>query len=153
LNKKSAIYLDVDGVLNQYNYHERKKRHLVHKASGFKDEFDPFNPYLKKIQKLSSIVKRYDVDVYLFSAWSLEKLQPFIPFKLKGDTNKIMSNVIDIMPLYTQNILIEDEYKMELFGKDRLALPKGLSILKINGEVGMINKDFNKLRSKLEGKQ
>ena len=143
----SAIFLDVDGVLNQYNHHERKRRHRIHKASGFKEELDTFNPAKKKIQKLASIVKRHSVDVYIFSAWSSERLQPFLPFTLKGDTIKRMTNVIDLMTQYKQNILIEDEYKTELFGKDRLPLPKGLTLMKVNGDFGMIKKDFVKLNN------
>jgi len=145
MNNKSVIILDIDGVLNQYNHHERKRRHKIHKASGFKDSLDTFNPAKKKILKLSAIVKRYNVDVYVFNAWSLERLQLFLPFTLKGDTIKLMSNVIDIMVDYDRNILIEDEYKPELFGKDRLPLPKGLILMKINDDFGMAKKDYTKL--------
>ena len=147
----SAIFLDIDGVLNQYNHHERKRRHNIHKASGFKEELDTFNPAKKKIQQLSAVVNRYNVDVYVFSAWSSERLQPFLPFTLKGDTIKRMTNVIDLMVKYKQNILIEDEYKTELFGKDRLPLPKGLTLMKINGDFGMVKKDYTKLNRLLKG--
>jgi len=148
---RSAIFLDVDGVLNQYNHHERKRRHKIHKASGFKEELDTFNPSKKKILQLSALVKRYNVDVYTFSAWSSERLQPFIPFILKGDTIKRMTNVMELMSNYSKNILIEDEYKTELFGKDRLPLPKGLTLMKINGEFGMIKSDYSKLNRLLKG--
>jgi len=47
--KNIVLFLDVDGVLNQYDNHERMKRYKISEKDGFSKETDEFNPYQKKM--------------------------------------------------------------------------------------------------------
>ena len=104
MNNDIVLFLDVDGVLNQYDTHERIRR-----CKKLKYNSECMNPFTKKVLRLSKIVKQHNIDVYVFSAWSLDDLQKFLPFKLKGDTRKNIKNVNTISLQYKHSILIDDE--------------------------------------------
>jgi len=142
---KTALFLDVDGVLNQYNIHQRIRRKRTH---GLSKMFDPFP---KKVQRLSKLVKKYNIDVYVFSAWTIKNLQPFLPFTLSGDTRKYADDVEDIMKDYNKCILIDDEVSWGIYGRERKAIPKDLEVINIDGDYGMILNDFKKLERILKG--
>lgn len=101
--KKIAIFLDVDGVLNQYRISERKRRL---KTKGKNKIFDPFP---KKIKRISKYVTKYNIDVHLFSAWSKEKLMNFLPFNIIEDTRKSEDKINEISRKYKLSIIIDDE--------------------------------------------
>lgn len=100
---KIALFLDIDGVLNQYRHSERIKRFENPK---YKDEFDP---YPKKILRLYKVLKKYNIDVHLFSAWTKEDLDTIVPFEILTDTGKYTENVNKISLDYDLSILLDDE--------------------------------------------
>ena len=121
MSKRIALFLDIDGVLNQYDNHERRNRYRKYINSGCLKENDSLNPYPKKVQRLARLVKKYNLDVYLFSAWTEDDLQPFLPFKLVGDTNKWVKNVHEVSKDYDASLLIDDELPAYIGkGKDKL---------------------------------
>ena len=142
---KIAMFLDVDGVLNQYRISERKRRM---RTMGYANTFEPFP---KKIIKLAKLIKKYNIDVYVFSAWTIKDLQPHLPFILKGDTNKYAENVINIMKEYKYSILIDDELSSGLFGHERTTIPQNLLTYQPNYNYGLIQKDFKKINNLLKG--
>lgn len=135
---KIAMFLDVDGVLNQYSVHERLRRNRLVFNSAF-------TPYPKKIARLSKLVKKYNIDVYVFSAWSIEKLQPHIPFKLCGDTYKYAGNLMRISRSYDFSLVIDDELSSGLFGKERMTIPYWIKQYQPNHLYGLVKDDFRKL--------
>lgn len=142
---KIVLFLDVDGVLNQYDRQARIRRTRTH---GFHKAFNPFD---KKVLRLARLVKKYNIDVYVFSAWTQENLQEFLPFSLKGDTNKYAETVLTVMKEYDKCILIDDELSSGLFGHERMVIPKGLITVQPNYDVGMVLQDFKKLEQILKG--
>jgi hypothetical protein len=148
-----AIYLDVDGVLNQYDVHERLRRHKIHKRNKFSKETDTFNPFGKKVLRLYNLIKKYQIDVYVFSAWRLEDLQPHLPFKLMGDTRKWANQVNEISKNYTFNLLIDDEVSSFINRPEntqwelgRYKLNKNILTYQPNYNFGLVKKDFKTLK-------
>jgi hypothetical protein len=142
---KIALFLDIDGVLNQYNIDSRKYKLKKHQDYNMK-------PYKKKILKLTKLIKRYNIHVYIFSAWRQKELEEYLPFKIYGDTRKWAENVIEISKEYKHNLIIDDEiqYKTRIFGHERIPLPENIILHKPYYEFGLINKDFRKLEHILE---
>ena len=140
-----ALFLDIDGVLNQYNIDSRKYRD----KKSYEHTFEPFK---KKILKLTKLVKRYNIHVYIFSAWTLKELEEYLPFKIYGDTRKWAENVIEISKEYKHNLIIDDEirYQTRIFGHERIYLPENIILHKPYYELGLISKDFRKLEHILE---
>jgi len=148
--KTTAIFLDVDGVLNQYRAHERIKRYKKYKRNNFKKEYNCFNPYPKKVTRLARLIKKYNIDVFVFSAWKLEKLQPHLPFKLKGDTNKLISNVNLISLNYDYSIVIDDEISVILkkgCKGQNIRINSYIHTYQPNGDYGLVKQDFAKLKN------
>ena len=133
-----AIFLDIDGVLNQYNINERKRRT---RTKGFDRAFDPFK---KKVLRLAKLVKKYDIHIYIYSAWTQEDLEVFLPFKIYGDTYKQIERVNEISKNYDYNILIDDE----ITHIQDLGLLKSRVILYgVNYQYGLIKDDFIRLNN------
>jgi len=141
--KKTALFLDVDGVLNQYRRCERIRRHKI--------DYDyTFRPFRKKVIRLAKLVKKYNLDVFVFSAWTIENLQPHLPFELKGDTRKWSERVLDIAKNYDTSILIDDELSSGLFGHERTEIPKELIIYQPHYDFGLVLEDFKKIDKMLK---
>ena len=140
---KIVLFLDIDGVLNQYRHCERVRRcHL--KKIGWSKCFDP---YPKKVIRLSRLVKKYNIDVFVFSAWTKSSLEKFLPFNLVGDTRKNISNLNYIAKSYERSILIEDEVRGYLnrgytFEVDKVIIPQC--------DFGLVLKDFKILERYLK---
>jgi len=135
---KIAIYLDVDGVLNQYDSNQRIYRKKKHGWGGIMD------PFPKKVLRLNKLIKKYNIDVYLFSAWHTEELQPHVPFKIKGELYKL-DKLFEIMKVdYDLNILIDDE-------ADHYNVPKDFKIIQPYYEYGLVKKDFRNLERIING--
>lgn len=134
-----CIFLDVDGVLNQYRISERIRRNRTH---GFNKAFTPFP---KKVQRLSKLIEQYNIDVYLFSAWTEKKLKPHVPFTIKGDTNKNVERVNEIAKSYTHSIIIDDEvsvFRDEKYG----ILDPAIIQIQPQYEYGLISEDFRRIK-------
>ena len=144
-NKKCiALYLDVDGVLNQYRECERMRRFKI----GYEHTFNPFQ---KKVLRLAKLVKKYDIDVYVFSAWSFDDLQPHLPFKLKGDTHKWACTVNEIAEGYKYNLLIDDEVSGFIHKKgERYELDSKVDTYQNNYLFGLVLEDFKKIERILQ---
>jgi len=146
--KNIVLFLDVDGVLNQYDHHERIRRHKLHKKAGFSMETDSFNPFIKKVLRLTKLVKKYNIDVYVFSAWTAKNLQPHLPFKLTGDSNKWISNMNEIAEEYKHAIVIDDEISVisekGCKGED-VRIDKNIITYQPYYKLGLVKKDFNNL--------
>lgn len=142
---KGVLFLDVDGVLNQYRHCERKKRyHRYLKSDTITN--DGFDPYPKKVMRLAKLVKKYNLDVYVFSAWTDENLQPHLPFKLSGDTGKWAKNVHEIAKDYDYSLLIDDEiHSNRIIGKERMGLDDSIVSYQPNWWYGLVLKDFKKI--------
>src|SRR5574344_1803919 len=84
INSKICLFLDIDGVMNQYRRCERIRRCRSKKIDWSKC----FDPFPKKVQRLSKLIKEFNIDVYIFSAWTQKELEGFFPFKIAGDTCK-----------------------------------------------------------------
>ena len=139
---KICLFLDVDGVLNQYRITERIRRN---RTKGFNRSFDPFP---KKVQRLTKLIQDYDIDVYLFSAWTEKKLSPFITFDIKGDTRKKINLVNEISKGYDHAIIIDDEvsvFKKEPYG----VLDPDIKQFQPNYEYGLITEDFKRIKQHL----
>lgn len=134
MSKDIVLFLDVDGVLNQYDRHERIRR-----CKKVKYKSECFNPFTKKVLRLSKLVKRYNIDVYVFSAWELVDLQEFLPFKLKGNTRKNIENVNNLSLQYKHSILIDDELSAY---EDRYGKIKVDKKLQPYYEYGFCKKDY-----------
>jgi len=151
MNKKIAIYLDVDGVLNQYDHHERIRRYKIHKKAKFSSKTDVFNPFQKKVLRLYKLIKKYNVDTYVFSAWTLKDLQLHVPFKLLGDTCKWANQVNEISKNYSFNLLIDDEVSSFInreekdYEKGRYKLNKNIITYQPHYNFGLVKKDFKNL--------
>jgi len=141
---KNVLFLDIDGVLNQYRICERIKRYKKHECDNYSDKTNEFNPYPKKVQRLAKLVKKYNLDVYVFSAWTKENLQPFLPFELKGDTGKYASSVQEISENYDVYLLIDDELN-GVYGHERVKIPDTLLTYQPNWNFGLVLKDFQKI--------
>ncbi len=140
-----ALFLDVDGVLNQYNNHERMRRFKI----GYNCTFEPFQ---KKVLRLAKLVKKYNLDVYVFSAWAIEDLQPHLPFQLKGDTRKWVKNVHEIATQYQYSLLIDDEVSCYCeIGKDQKQLDNSIHIYQPDYNYGLVLKDFKNIDRILKG--
>lgn len=137
--KNIALFLDVDGVLNQYRVSERIKRFKI----GYDYTFQPFS---KKVLRLAKLVNKYNLDVYLFSAWTIDDLQRYLPFKIKGDTRKWACNVNDISKEYKHSILIDDEVQ-GLFNNvgERYDLDSTIITYQPNYNFGLVLKDFKNI--------
>ena len=135
----TCIFLDVDGVLNQYNREERMRRVRTKGFSG------AFNPFPKKVQRLHKIIIEFNIDVYLFSAWTTEKLSEFVRFNITEDTRKDVERINEISKQYKKAILIEDEL---LHFEDKLDV--GILTLQPNYDYGLVLSDFHKLKRLLE---
>jgi hypothetical protein len=143
-----VLFLDIDGVLNQYNIHERIRRYKIHKKDNFSKKTDVFNPFPKKVLKLFKLIKKYNIDIYVFSAWTQEDLETHLPFELKGDTGKLIKNLNEISKTYKYSILIDDElFAIEKIGVkgQNIRLNKNLIKYQPNLKYGLVNKDFIKL--------
>jgi len=136
---KIVLFLDVDGVLNQYRRSERIRRHKI--------DYDfCFAPFKKKVKRLAKLVKRYDLDVHVFSAWREKDLQPHLPFKLCGDTLKWVENVHEVSKEYKHSILIDDEVThYRKAGKDNEMLNDNIITYQPHYLYGLVLKDFQKL--------
>ena len=146
--KNIVLFLDVDGVLNQYDNHERMKRYKISEKDGFSEETDEFNPYQKKVKRLAKLVKTFNIDVYVFSAWTEGNLQPHLPFKLKGDTGKWIKNVNKIAEDYKYSILIDDEISAILLNGTNCSeerLNENILTYQPYFNHGLVSKDFRKL--------
>jgi len=141
----NALFLDVDGVLNQYDNAQRKQLYRKYVRSKFDPKFDVFNPYSKKVFRLSKLIKKYNFDVFLFSAWTIRDLQPFVPFEILSDTRKSSESVIEIMAEYDNALLIDDELSSGLFGYERSQIPSNLITYQPNYKYGLVLRDFKKL--------
>lgn len=151
---KIALFLDVDGVLNQYRVSERLKRHKIYKKSGFDKKYDCFNPFRKKVLKLSKLIKKYNMDVYIFSAWTKEDLVQYLPFEIKGDTRKWISNVNKVSERYTNCLLIDDEISIILergCKGEILNFNSNIKMYQPNWEFGLVKKDFKKIDKIMKG--
>jgi len=143
---KIAVYLDVDGVLNQYNTNQRIYRKKKHGWGGI------MNPFPKKILRLNKLIKKYNIDVYLFSAWTIDDLQPFLPFSIKEDTNKMAKNINRISKNYDFNLVIDDEIsaiinrpEIKSYDIGRYKLDSNIKTYQPNLEFGLVKKDFRNL--------
>ena len=136
---KIVLFLDIDGVLNQYRICERIKRN---KRVGWSNAF---NPFPKKVKRLAKLIKKYNLDVYVFSAWTQNKLQQHLPFKLKGDTGKYAVRVEEIIKKYDKALLIDDELINNLYGHERKEIPENLNTYQPNYNFGLVLKDFKKI--------
>lgn len=145
-----ALFLDVDGVLNQYLISERKRRYKIHKRNTYSKETDVFNPFQKKVLRLAKLVKKYKIDVYVFSAWTIEDIQPHLPFKLKGDVRKRAERVANIMNKYDKCILIDDELSGDIFGIERVPIPKEIITYQPDWKYGLVLRDFKKIEKIIE---
>lgn len=136
---KICIFLDVDGVLNQYRISERIRRN---RTKGFNKAFTPFP---KKVQRLSKLINQYNIDVYLFSAWTEKKLSPHVPFTIKGDTRKDVNRVNEIAKEYMHSIIIDDE--VSVFNKEEYGILDS-SIIQVQPHYnyGLVSKDFKKIK-------
>lgn len=147
-----ALFLDVDGVLNQYNIHERKRRYKIDKQSTF-------NPFRKKVLRLSKLIKKFNLDVYVFSAWTLEDVLPHFPKEVhkffKGDTKKWISRMNEISKQYRYSVVIDDE--LSSYNSKFLETGKSLKDeeVQINSniiqyqpyyEFGLVKEDFIKIK-------
>lgn len=141
---KICLFLDVDGVLNQYRISERIRRCQNSKIGRSKC----FNPYPKKVKRLSSIINKYNIDVYIFSAWRKEELEKLVHFKLLGDTRKSIEAVNSIAKSYDYSILIDDEYSALI---KRYGTPEVDKFFQPNYEFGLCKKDFRLLKLYLKG--
>jgi hypothetical protein len=146
--KNIVLFLDVDGVLNQYDRHERIRRHKLHKKADFSMETDSFNPFIKKVLRLTKLVKKYKIDVYVFSAWTAKNLQPHLPFKLTGDSNKWISTMNEISAEYKHAIVIDDEISVisdrGCKGED-IKIDSNIITFQPYYQFGLVKKDFVKL--------
>lgn len=143
--KDIALFLDVDGVLNQYRRSERIRRHKIEKRNNFKDEYDTFKPFQKKVLRLAKLVKKHNIDVYVFSAWTIENLQPHLPFKLLGDTRKNGSDVNEIAKQYKHNILVDDEASVIFDNGERYNIDKSIKMYQPHYDYGLVLKDFKNI--------
>jgi len=138
-----ALFLDVDGVLNQYRRSECIRRHKI--------DYDfCFTPFKKKVMRLSKLVKKYNLDVYVFSAWTEENLQPHLPFKLCGDTGKWIENVNEASNKYKHSILVDDEISPKMgkengYGGEQVNLKEDIVTYQPHYNFGLVLKDFKKL--------
>jgi len=148
IKNKIVLFLDVDGVLNSYDIPIRIRRHKIHKKAGFSKETDEFNPFQKKVLRLAKLVKKYNIDVYVFSAWTDYNLQPHLPFKLKGDTGKYIDRMNKISKEYKHSILIDDEIisigQRGVKGQD-IRFEKNITLFQPKYDKGLVRKDFIKL--------
>jgi len=141
--KKIALFLDVDGVLNQYRRSERIRRHRI--------DYDfCFAPFKKKVARLTKLVKKYNIDVYVFSAWTEENLQSHLPFKLSGDTLKWIKNVNKQAEEYEHSLLIDDEISPKMgkengYGGEQVVLTENIITYKPHNNFGLVLKDFKKI--------
>lgn len=143
MSYKTVLFLEIDGVLNQYRNCERVRRCHSKKIGRSKH----FDPYPKKVLRLSKLVRKYNIDVFVFSAWTKSRLEKFLPFDLVGDTRKNISKLNDIAKGYERSILIEDEvrgdlYKGYTFEVDKIILP--------HYKFGLVLKDFKVLERYLK---
>lgn len=145
INNKICLFLDIDGVLNQYRISERVRRYKKHTKNNFSNETNEFNPYPKKVQRLTKLVKKYNIDVYIFSSWSQEKLKNYLPFEIKGDTGKYATSVENIMKNYKHSLLIDDELNGNIYGHERVPIPDNLITHQPNWNFGLVLKDFQKI--------
>jgi len=158
--KKIAMFLDVDGVLNQYNINERKRRNKIYKKSNYDINKKVFAPFNKKILRLYKLIKKYDIEVYLFSAWTKEELEYYLPnkFKLyfKEDTYKYISNMNKIAMNYENSLLIDDEassIKEKGLKGEKCNIYKNIMMYQPDGNYGLIKKDFRNLEKILANKK
>lgn len=140
---KICLFLDIDGVMNQYRHSERIRR-CHSKKIGWSKCFDP---YPKKVQRLTKLIKKYNIDVFIFSAWTKNNLIPFFKFDIKGDTRKSIAELNDIAKNYDISILIEDEvlgykHKGYTFEVSKIFIP--------HYDFGLVKKDFNKIKNYLK---
>ena len=151
--KYIVLFLDVDGILNQYDISSRIRRKRTKGYSNI------FNPFKKKVQRLSKLVKKYNMDVYLFSAWTEDKLKEFIHFELKGNTFKWAKNVNKIFKDYKHGIIIDDEIseidnpKRIETDKDRYQKNKKIIRYQPLYNFGLVKDDFQKLNRILKRMQ
>jgi predicted PilT family ATPase len=142
-----ALFLDVDGVLNQYRVSERIRR--------FKIGYDyTFQPFKKKVLRLSKLVKKYNIDVYVFSAWTEDDLQKYLPFRLKGDTKKWISHMNEVSESYKHSIVIDDEIStIATHGCKGEDVRLNANIVKYqpHSSYGLVLKDFKNIDKILKG--
>jgi len=97
VKRKSALFLDVDGVLNNYTTKEK----LANGITGI----DPVN-----VANLNKIIQRVDVEIVLSSTWrlfySLSDLNRV--FKRAGFEGEIRSRTIEIMAAYNRGEEIQE---------------------------------------------
>lgn len=136
---KIAIILDIDGVLNQYRKSERIRRHKK------LEYLQIFAPYPKKVNRLNRLIKKYNIDIFLFSAWSKQEIEDCTSLSIKIDTRKSVDTVNTYTRGYSEIIFIEDEPKSYI--------EQGLFYTKLiqpNYEFGMVLKDFVRLENYLK---
>lgn len=144
LTPRICLFLDIDGVMNQYRHCERIRRCHSKKIGRSKC----FAPFPKKVQRLSKLIKKYNIDVYIFSAWTQKELEKFFPFNISGDTRKSVSEINRISKDYDVSILIEDEVigytnKGYVFEVSKIFIP--------HYDFGLVKKDFNNIKNYLKG--
>ena len=151
---KIALFLDVDGVLNQYRISERIKRYKKHERKGFSEETDCFNPFQKKVLRLNKLIKKYKIDVIVFSAWTEKDLQSHLPFNLKGDASKWISDVNFYAKQYDKCLLIDDEISSILergCKGEKIKFENNIIFYQPNSDFGLVLKDFKKIENILKG--
>lgn len=69
LTPRICLFLDIDGVMNQYRHCERIRRCRSKKISRSKC----FDPFPKKVQRLSKLIKNYNIDMFIYLVLGLKK--------------------------------------------------------------------------------
>ena len=131
-----------------YRNDEIKRKYEKFKK-GLLDYNYILRPYPKKIERLNKIIQKYNLDVYIFSAWTQEELENIYPFKISGDTNKNTKKVIEILSNYDIAIMIDDE--VSYYKNDFICIEEKISFLQPYYEEGMVLKDFKKLENIIKG--
>lgn len=141
---KICLFLDIDGVLNQYRRCERIRRCNNPKIGRSKC----FDPFPKKVKRLASIIKKYNIETYIFSAWRQEELEEFLPFNIYGDTRKSVKEVNEIAKNYDISILIDDEASAVITRYGPIEVSK---IFQPYYNLGLCKKDFSDIKNYLKG--
>ncbi len=113
-----------------------------------------FCAFSQKSFAVSKIGKKYNLDVIVFSAWNIEKLQPYLPFELKGDTSKWISKVNFYAKQYDKCLLIDDEISAILekgCKGEVIDFENNIQFYQPKWEYGLVKKDFLKLNKLLKG--
>jgi hypothetical protein len=89
--KYKIIFLDIDGVLNGYNFFDLiiwKISSLLHIQKYYKSHRkDPFGIHIEKLKRLAKIIEHTNAKVVLSSSW---RRQYFKPYSEKDEKQKLL---------------------------------------------------------------